>query len=147
MKNITKSMEMFSGILGNETMATIVGTFNNTATVIAESANILLEVGTSVIKPLKTLNVIKPKKLNDGIIQFNPSDKFMTVNDGTMIAGTDAGGNQALANAITNNSAGGGITDSQINKLANAIATAMQGVTIQTDPLYQGNNINGDRFA
>lgn len=61
------------------------------------------------------------------------------------IVGAKEGG--PLAQALSTSTGGGGITDSQINKLANAIATAMQGVTIQTDPLYQGNNINGDRFA
>jgi hypothetical protein len=61
-----------------------------------------------------------------------------------MIAGTNAGGNQALANQL---SGGGGITDDQINKLANSIAYAMKGVTITTDSLYQANSVNGDRFA
>jgi hypothetical protein len=41
--------------------------------------------------------------VNDGIINFNPKDKFMKVNDATMIAGTDAGGNRALAQAMSGN--------------------------------------------
>jgi hypothetical protein len=41
-----------------------------------------------------------PTMVNDGIIQFNDKDKFMKVNDGTMIAGTEVGGNKKLANAI-----------------------------------------------
>jgi len=85
------------------------------------------------------------EKLDDAVIQFNPQDKFMSIAGGnTMIAGTSAGGNQALANQLAGNS---GITDDQINKLANAMAVAMKGVTITTDPLYQANSVNGDRFA
>jgi hypothetical protein len=61
-----------------------------------------------------------------------------------MIAEQMAGGNQALANQLAGNS---GISDEQINKLANAMAVAMKGVTITTDPLYQANSVNGDRFA
>jgi len=141
---ITKSMSMFSGILGNETLATIVGTLNNTMTIGQETIALLAELGTSVIKPLRAIGSVI--NVDDGIIQFNAQDKFMSVNSDTVIAGTDAGGNQALANAMTSNN-NGGISDSQINKLANAMANALRGVTIQTDPLYQGNNINGDRFA
>ena len=84
-------------------------------------------------------------KLDDAVIQFNPQDKFMSIAGGNaMIAGTNVGGNQALANQL---SSSGGITDDQINKLANSIAYAMKGVTITTDSLYQANSVNGDRFA
>jgi hypothetical protein len=41
--------------------------------------------------------------VDDGVIQFNPKDKFMKVNDATMIAGTNAGGNKALANQLSSN--------------------------------------------
>jgi hypothetical protein len=89
--------------------------------------------------------VDKVVKTEDAVIQFNPQDKFMSIAGGNaMIAGTDAGGNQALANQLAGNS---GISDEQINKLANAMAVAMKGVTITTDPLYQANSVNGDRFA
>ena len=39
------------------------------------------------------------KKVNDGVV-FNPKDKFMKVNDSTMIAGTNENGNKSLAKAI-----------------------------------------------
>ena len=39
--------------------------------------------------------------LNDGIVKFNPKDKFLKVNDSTLIAGTNAGGNEAMAKAIS----------------------------------------------
>jgi uncharacterized phage-associated protein len=38
--------------------------------------------------------------MNDGIIKFNDKDKFMKVNDSTMIAGTKAGDNGKLAKSI-----------------------------------------------
>jgi hypothetical protein len=45
-------------------------------------------------------------KLDDGII-FNPKDKFMKVNDATMIAGTKAGDNGKLAKSIMSMYGGG----------------------------------------
>jgi hypothetical protein len=38
---------------------------------------------------------------DDAIIKFNPQDKFMSVDDATMIAGTNVNGNKDLAKAIT----------------------------------------------
>jgi hypothetical protein len=40
--------------------------------------------------------------MGDGIV-FDAKDKFMKLNDGTMIAGTEKGGNRALANEIAGN--------------------------------------------
>lgn len=98
------------------------------------------EFSTTLNEPVRST-----EKVDDAIIQFNPQDKFMSIaGSNAMIAGTSAGGNQALANQLAGNS---GITDEQINKLANAMAVAMKGVTITTDPLYQANSVNGDRFA
>lgn len=45
-------------------------------------------------------------KLDDGIIQFNPNDKFTKVND-ALIAGTNVNGNKDLAKAITNDGGNG----------------------------------------
>jgi hypothetical protein len=39
------------------------------------------------------------KTINDGVM-FNPRDKFLKLNDGAMIAGTNVNGNKDLANAI-----------------------------------------------
>ncbi len=41
-----------------------------------------------------------PTTYNDAVVKFNPKDKFMKVNDGTMIAGTSVNGNKDLANAL-----------------------------------------------
>jgi hypothetical protein len=67
--------------------------------------------------------------MNDGIVRFHPSDKFMQVNDSTMIAGTNVDGNRKLAQAIS----GGG--DS--NKMISAIRSALQGMSIHVhvDPM------------
>ena len=40
------------------------------------------------------------ESMDDGIIQFNKRDKFMKVNDSTMIAGTNENGNKDLANTL-----------------------------------------------
>ncbi len=45
--------------------------------------------------------------MNDGVVKFNDKDKFMKVNDSTMIAGTNINGNKDLAKAITSSSAPG----------------------------------------
>jgi len=68
----------------------------------------------------------------------------MQVNDSTMIAGTNVDGNKKLARAI---SGGGGSID--YNKLASAIASAMQHVTVQAtvkpDMLFAASKLNGKR--
>jgi len=45
--------------------------------------------------------------LDDGIIQFNEKDKFMSVNDGMMIAGTNENGNKDLAKSLNGGGNGG----------------------------------------
>ena len=97
-------------------------------------------------------------KANAGTFAFTPTTEapqqdFLMRSNGTVvpftskddIVGAKEGG--PLAQALSNSVSGGGITDEQINKLANAMAVAMKGVTITTDPLYQANSVNGDRFA
>ena len=67
--------------------------------------------------------------MNDGIVGFHPSDKFMKVNDSTMIAGTNVDGKRQLARAIT----GTGDT----SKMIAAIRSALQGMSIHVhvDPM------------
>ena len=64
--------------------------------------------------------------MNDGIIKFHQDDKFMRVNDSTMIAGTNVDGNRQLARAIN----GGGGASIDYGKLAMAIAAAMKNVNL-----------------
>lgn len=67
--------------------------------------------------------------MNDGVVRFNRADKFMKVNDSTMIAGTNVDGNRQLARAIT-----GG---SDTSKMISAIRSALQGMSIHVhvDPM------------
>lgn len=123
----------------------LIGDFVGGVYTAAESAAGIGDYPTKLTPPA-TMTARNAVAANDAVIQFNPQDKFMSIAGGNaMIAGTNAGGNQALANQLSGG--GGGITDDQINKLANSIAYAMKGVTITTDSLYQANSVNGDRFA
>jgi hypothetical protein len=88
--------------------------------------------------------------MNDGIVRFNPRDKFTRVNDGTMIAGTNVDGNRRLARQL---SGGGGISDNQISRLASAIASALKEtlptvkMSVMSDPLYAANKLNRGRYS
>lgn len=67
--------------------------------------------------------------MNDGIVQFHPSDKFMQVNDSTMIAGTSVDGNKKLAKSIS----GGGMDMNKIvpviqNAISNSIKSVPNGM-------------------
>lgn len=87
--------------------------------------------------------------LNDGLIKFHPNDKFMSVNDGAMIAGTNVDGNRKLAASI--NGAGMAITNSHISQLIQAFnemgqlikaSIDMQTTTLKRDNLF-APGING----
>jgi len=47
------------------------------------------------------------KSVDDGIISFNPNDKFMSVGSDAMIAGTNVNGNKKLAETISTGGSGG----------------------------------------
>jgi outer membrane lipoprotein SlyB len=53
----------------------------------------------------KSDNPLPVTSMGDGIM-FNQKDKFLKMNDSTMIAGTNVNGNKDLAKAITNNQSG-----------------------------------------
>lgn len=76
--------------------------------------------------------------MNDGVVQFNKSDKFMKVSDSTMIAGTNVDGNKKLARAITT----GGGASIDYNQMAMAIVSAMKSATfvatVKPDLLFNG---------
>jgi hypothetical protein len=64
------------------------------------------------------------KKVDDGVINFNPNDKFMKVNDGTMIAGTNVNGNNNLAKSIMASQAPGtSMSDYSSKKNQNSAST------------------------
>lgn len=81
--------------------------------------------------------------MNDGVIRFHQDDKFMRVNDSTMIAGTNVNGNRQLARAIN----GGGSID--YGKMAQAIAMALQNVKVEAkvtqDMLFAATKMNDRR--
>lgn len=55
---------------------------------------------------------VDPKKynvVNDGVV-FHPQDKFMKVNNATMIAGTQAGGNAKLAKTLSSDGSSGKVS-------------------------------------
>jgi hypothetical protein len=53
-------------------------------------------------------NLSRITTINDGIM-FHPQDKFLKVNDSTMVAGTQAGGNAKVAEAINKQSSSNGV--------------------------------------
>jgi len=81
--------------------------------------------------------------MNDGLIRFHQDDKFMRVNDSTMIAGTNVNGNRQLARAIN----GGGSID--YGKMAQAIAMALQNIKVEAkvtqDMLFAATKMNDKR--
>lgn len=65
--------------------------------------------------------------INDGLIRFNPKDKFMSVNDGAFIAGTNVDGNKKLAASI--NGANTAMTTAQVNQMIQAFFQSAEMIT------------------
>ena len=80
------------------------------------------------------------ENVNDGVIQFNQNDKFMKVNDSTMVAGTNVNGNKDLANALN----GGGIkSPSQSSTISNNLNVNLSELKISgMIELKLGNNVS-----
>jgi hypothetical protein len=73
--------------------------------------------------------------VDDGIIKFNPKDKFMKVNDSTMIAGTSENGNAKLAKMLSYGLPGIGtglllkdLMSDAMNKTSNQVNTSKPSV-------------------
>lgn len=82
--------------------------------------------------------------VNDGLVNFNPRDQFMQVNDGAMIAGTNVDGNKKFASAL--NGQGSKMTAGQISQLIQSIESmgALMAATINTQTnTLKGNNLFG----
>lgn len=79
--------------------------------------------------------------LNDGIVKFNPKDKFLKVNDSTMIAGTNAGGNKDLAKAMT----GGGSNKMTVTHEHKPIKMIFEFIGLSENTANE--LINNDRFV
>lgn len=79
--------------------------------------------------------------INDGVVKFNPRDKFMRVNDSTMIAGTNVDGNRQLARSINNSNSA--MTSAQISQLVQAFTAVgnmmKDAIDSQTSALKRDN--------
>jgi hypothetical protein len=91
--------------------------------------------------------------INDGLVNFNPRDQFMQVNDGTMIAGTNVDGNKKFASAL--NGQGSKMTAGQVSQLVQSIESmgALMAAAINTqtralknDNLF-GSGINNSTWS
>lgn len=91
--------------------------------------------------------------VNDGLVNFNPRDQFMQVNDGTMIAGTNVDGNKKFASAL--NGQGSKMTSGQVSQLVQSIesmgaliaaAVNTQTKALKNDNLF-GSGINGSTWS
>jgi hypothetical protein len=91
--------------------------------------------------------------INDGLINFNPRDQFMQVNDGTMIAGTNVDGNKKFASAL--NGQGSKMTSGQVSQLVQSIeamgalmaaAVNTQTKALKNDNLF-GSGINNSTWS
>jgi len=76
-------------------------------------------------KAANSTNQPAVKEYNDAVIKFNPNDKFMKVNDGTMIAGTNVNGNAKLANTL-NGGIIGSLLGGPIGGLLGSVAGSMK---------------------
>lgn len=97
----------------------------------------------------------KTKKLDDGVIKFNDNDKFMKVDDSTMIAGTNQNGNKDLAkmlsggnipalgnkSALMNGSSGGSVPSSAPGNVPSSVDVNLSKLEITGSiELKMGNN-------
>ena len=94
-------------------------------------------------KPIEnsSVNAEDALMINDGVVKFHPQDKFMRVNDSTMIAGTNVDGNRKLARSI--NDANSAMTSGQISQLIQAFAAVgdmmTRAIESQTSTLKRDN--------
>jgi hypothetical protein len=68
----------------------------------------------------------KRTSINDGVVSFNKNDKFMKVDDSTMIAGTNVNGNKDLAKVLS----GGGLNGVDTSKYGNNNKQSIQAPSV-----------------
>ena len=91
--------------------------------------------------------------VNDGLVNFNPRDQFMQVNDSTMIAGTNVDGNKKVAREL--HGQGSKMTSGQVSQLVQSIeamgALMAAAVNTQTKEITRpgvfGPGINGPTWS
>jgi len=105
----------------------------------------LIEKGSVQIKDLDLGGV--DAKANDAIIQFNPRDKFMKINDGAMLASTDAGQLNKAAQTLVGSSQSS-INRSDMQMMASMIAAAVANTKLSVEmPLGSASELNNGRFS
>ncbi len=79
-------------------------------------------------------------QINDGVVKFNPKDKFLTIGNDTLVAGTNAGGNKEMAKAIT----GGGSDKMTVTHEHKPIKMVFEFIGLSESTANE--LINNDRF-
>jgi transcriptional regulator with XRE-family HTH domain len=106
----------------------------------------LLQTGTVQIKDTE-LGGVNTTKANDAIIQFNPRDKFMKINDGAMLASTDEGQLNKAAQTLVGSSQSS-INRSDMQMMASMIAAAVANTKLSVEmPLGSASELNNGRFS
>lgn len=106
----------------------------------------LLKTGKVEIKDTG-LGGVNTANANDAIIQFNPRDKFMKINDGAMLASTDEGQLNKAAQTLVGSSQSS-INRSDMQMMASMIAAAVANTKLSVEmPLGSASELNNGRFS
>jgi hypothetical protein len=88
--------------------------------------------------------------VHDGVVNFNPRDKFTRVNDGMTVAGTNVGGIDRFAAQMEKRDAKFEQTMSRlISQMATQTKTALESANIKITPdrTFSSNSLNKGRYA
>ena len=88
--------------------------------------------------------------MHDGVVNFNPRDKFTRVNDGMTVAGTNVGGIDRFAAQMEKRDAKFEQTMSRlISQMATQTKTALESANIKIIPdrTFSSNSLNKGRYA
>jgi hypothetical protein len=89
-------------------------------------------------------------KVHDGVVNFNPRDKFTRVNDGMTVAGTNVGGIDRFAAQMEKRDAKFEQTMTRlISQMASQTKAALESANIQITPdrTFSSNSLNKGRYA
>jgi len=88
--------------------------------------------------------------MHDGVVNFNPRDKFTRVNDGMTVAGTNVGGIDRFAAQMEKRDAKFEQTMSRlITQMATQTKTALESANIKIVPdrTFSSNSLNKGRYV
>jgi hypothetical protein len=100
--------------------------------------------------PDKNLDNNDAVMMHDGVVNFNPRDKFTRVNDGMTVAGTNVGGIDRFAAQMEKRDAKFEQTMSRlISQMATQTKTALESANIKITPdrTFSSNSLNKGRYA